>query len=325
MRDHGGNIDDAIAAFGGKPASWIDLSTGINRRPYPIPPLTADAWTDLPTRAQQARLSEVAARVFNTRANILPVAGAQAAIQLIPRLSRPGKAKVLAPTYNEHAGSLSLAGWQVTNVDRLADLAGADLAVVVNPNNPDGRCHSVQDLLALAETVTRLVVDESFMDATPYLSIAPHAGQAGLLLMRSFGKFYGLAGLRLGFVIGPVDDIAVLEALAGPWSVSGVALAIGRATLADDAWRSRTIARLHRDAKRLDIIAAGTGWTLVGGTALFRTYETHDASKEQEDLAHRQIWSRTFSYSTTWLRLGLPGNEPEWQRLEEALCKRSPV
>lgn len=319
MRDHGGNIDEAIAGFGGPARDWIDLSTGINRQPYPVPPVPATAWTDLPTRAEQARLSAAAARAYDTTAAILPVAGAQAAIQWVPRLAAPGTAKVLAPTYNEHAAALRQAGWAVAEVDRLADLAGADLAVVVNPNNPDGRHHAVDDLLALSRSVARLVVDESFIDATPDLSLAAHAGRAGVLVLRSFGKFYGLAGLRLGCVIGPPDDLADLEALVGPWTVSGIALAIGQAALADDAWRRQTMARLARESVRLDRLADAAGWMLIGGTALFRTYQTADAAAVRARLARHRIWTRTFPYAPTWLRLGLPGTEHEWQRLAAAL------
>lgn len=324
MRDHGGNIDDAIAAHGGDAARWIDLSTGINRQPYPIPPIEAGAWTDLPTSAARARLCAVAARAYDTTAAIMPVAGAQAAIQLIPRLTLPGKARVLAPTYNEHAAALRLMGWDVAEVDHLGDLAGADLAVIVNPNNPDGRSFASRDLLDVADRVTKLVVDESFAEPEPDLSLASHAARGGLLVLRSFGKFYGLAGLRLGFVIGAADDLAALDAMAGPWSVSGVALAIGQTALADDAWRSQTIARLDSETLRLDQITGGAGWTLVGGTALFRTYLTADAVEARNSLARHHIWSRIFPYSKTWVRLGLPGNDAEWQRLEAALSDRPP-
>ena len=136
MRDHGGNIDWAIKTYGGAAADWIDLSTGINRVPYPLPPLPAGAWTMLPTRDALAALIGTARQAYGGAAAILPVAGAQAAIQMIPRLGAPGIARVLAPTYNEHAACLRAAGWAVEEVADLSDLQGADLAVVVNPNNP---------------------------------------------------------------------------------------------------------------------------------------------------------------------------------------------
>lgn len=316
-RDHGGNLDAAQARFG--PGDWIDLSTGINRVPYPLPALPEAVWRDLPTRARLAALERSAARAFGTTAAVVPLAGAQAAIQLLPRLGVPGLARVLAPTYNEHAAALRAAGWRVEEGDSLAALEGADLAVVVNPNNPDGRCFEPAALLALAGRVGRLIVDESFVEGTPALSLCPQAGQAGLLILRSFGKFYGLAGVRLGFVIGAAADLAPLRELAGPWPVSGAAIEIGGAALADVPWQASTRARLRTDALRMDQLAAEAGWVLVGGTDLFRLYDTPDAAQAQAQLARAKIWSRLFPYSTRWLRLGLPGSEAEWSRLEAAL------
>jgi cobalamin biosynthesis protein CobC len=319
MRDHGGNLDQAIARFGHPAEDWIDLSTGINRCPYPVPTLPPHAWNALPTQSDMQSLIAAAAGCYGTRATIAPLAGAQAAIQLIPRLGPPGKARVLAPTYNEHAAALRSAGWSVEEVPALDGLAGADLAVVVNPNNPDGRNYNPETLLNLAGKVGRLVVDESFADPAPDLSLAPHAGQPGLFLLRSFGKFYGLAGLRLGFVIGNAGEIAALADMAGPWPVSGAAIAIGRAALADRVWGENTTARLIGEARRLDRLAEGTGWTLVGGTPLFRLYDTGDAATAQNRLAGEAIWSRSFPWSKGFLRLGLPGGEAEWARLERAL------
>ena len=319
MRDHGGNIDWAINHFGGKPEAWIDLSTGINRCPYPVPAIAPGAWCGLPTQSSLDALHEVARTAYATRAPILATAGAQAAIQAFPRLSPPGRARVLAPTYNEHAGSLRACGWQVTDVRDLSALAGADLAVVVNPNNPDGERHDPAALLALAGRVGRLVVDESFADPYPELSLARAVGQPGLLVLRSFGKFYGLAGVRLGFVLGGDDDLATMATHQGPWAVSGPAIAIGTAALADIGWATRTRDRLARDAARLDQLAEATSWRLVGGSNLFRLYDMDDAHDAQNRLAQAQIWTRSFPWSKRWLRLGIPGKQPEWDRLASAL------
>ena len=314
MRDHGGNLDEARAAWG--QGDWIDLSTGINRQPYPLPSLPPEAWTDLPAASAQAALLGAAATAFGTAAPGLAVAGAQAAIQMIPLLGTPGLARVLAPTYNEHAACLRQAGWRVEEVGRLEALSGADLAIVVNPNNPDGRHHRGETLRRLS--VGMLVVDESFADPAPGESLVAEASDR-LLVLRSFGKFWGLAGLRLGFVYAGGDVIRRLSALAGPWPVSGPALEVGRIALGDRDWRERTIRRLSGEAARLDRLARGAGWTLAGGTHLFRLYETPDARQAQAALAQHHVWTRRFPYSDTWLRLGLPGNEGEWQRLEAAL------
>ncbi len=316
MRDHGGNIDAAIKRFGGH--DWIDLSTGINRVPYPVPAIPIRDWTMLPTRAAKSAALAAARVAYQTQAPMLATAGAQAAIQMIPHLTPPGRARVLGPTYNEHAAALSAAGWQVQQVTRFEQLAGADLAIVVNPNNPDGQSFTTADLQVLAQE-TRLVVDESFGDPRPDLSLAPTAGAPGLIILRSFGKFYGLAGLRLGFVIGCADDIARLTEMAGPWPVNGAALRISTQALTDRAWSEATILRLRVETAKADALAKAAGWTTIGGTELFRLYETPDAEAAQEQLARHQIWSRIFPYSDRWLRLGLPGEDTEWERLANAL------
>ena len=320
MLEHGGNLDLALQRFGGRLHDWIDLSTGINRQPYPLPKLDPRHWGALPSRADLESLHDAAREAYGTHAPILALAGAQAAIQLLPRLSSPGRARIVAPSYNEYAAVLRAAGWDVAEVADLAALAGADLAIVVNPNNPDGRRHDPHELLALSSRVGRLVVDESFVDSAPELSLAAEAGESGLLILRSFGKFYGLAGVRLGFALGSGPDIAALSALAGPWPVSGVAIAVGRCALRDRGWAAATSARLVREAQRLDDLIQAQGWALVGGTALFRLYDTGDAMAAQERLATAQIWSRVFTGRPGWLRLGLPGDETEWARLAAALA-----
>jgi len=321
MRDHGGNLDGAITRHGGAAADWIDLSTGINRVPYPLPPLPPEVWTMLPTRAATEALIAAAARHYGCDAPVAVTAGAQAAIQMLPGLAGgAGLARVVSPTYNEHAAVLRQAGWRVEEVARPADLAGADLGIVVNPNNPDGACWPPGHLRALAGRVGRLVVDESFGDVAPALSMLPEAGRAGLLVLRSFGKFWGLAGARLGLVYGSAADVAVLVALAGPWPVSGAGLEIGRVAFGDLAWAAATRARLEAEVARIDALATGgAGWQVVGGTALFRLYRTPDAAGAQGRLAQARIWSRRFPWHDTWLRLGLPGTEAEWARLAGAL------
>jgi cobalamin biosynthetic protein CobC len=321
MREHGGNLDLARQRFGGRAEDWIDLSTGINRVPYPVGEINAHYWNALPSRSEIDALHQAAQHAYRTSAALVAIGGAQAAIQLLPQLAPPGRARILAPTYNEYAGILSAAGWDVREVGELAALAGADLAVIVNPNNPDGRRFAPKDLLALLPRVGRLIMDESFSDAVPQLSLAPEADRPGLLILRSFGKFYGLAGLRLGFATGNAGDVARLAALSGPWPVSGAAIAIGCRALRDDAWAGATSARLARDCVRLDDMARAQGWRLAGGTPLFRLYETADALAAQEKLARCQIWSRVFAQKPTWLRLGLPGSEAEWTRLAKVLAR----
>lgn len=324
MRDHGGDLDRAMARFGA--GRWLDLSTGINPRPYPLPRLPRRAWTALPTSSEIAALEATAREAYGAGVAPVALAGAQAAIQLVPRLRPPGRACVLGPTYNEHAGALAAQGWQVRETGDLDGLHGADLAIVVNPNNPDGRRRTMASLLELSRRVGLLVVDESFVDAEPELSLAAalDARTDNLVLLRSFGKFYGLAGLRLGFALTGDRLAADLRRLAGPWAVSGPAIAAGRTALADPAWRAATIRRLEAEAARLDGLAERAGWTLVGGTPLFRTYATPDARAAQRHLAQAHVWSRIFPYSPAWIRLGLPGSDADWARLEGALGQAAP-
>lgn len=325
MRDHGGDLDRARMIYGAQ--DWIDLSTGINRVPYPVPPLAARDWTDLPHAADLAALEQVATEIYRATGPVIAVSGAQAAIQLMPRLAAAGRASVLTPSYNEHAASLRAQGWHVTPAPDLDAMAGADLAVVVNPNNPDGRVWSPATLADLSSKVGLLVVDESFADPMPDQSLAPmlHDLGARVLVMRSFGKFYGLAGLRLGFLLTGCADMADrVRALSGPWAVSGPAITIGRAGLVDHEWQRNTTDRLARDSARLASLGRNiAGWPITGRTALFCTFDTPNATTAQDHLARAGIWTRRFPYSDTWLRLGLPGSDAEWRRLENALYAAS--
>ena len=316
-REHGGNLGDAIRRFGGAPSDWLDLSTGINPVAWPLPRLPAELWTRLPDRDAMRRLEGAARAAWAVpdAAVIVVAPGASALIRLMPRLAQPAKVAIPGPTYNEHAAAFADEGWDVTEQPG----PGVTAAAIVNPNNPDGRRWSSAELMLLAEALDLLVVDESFMDPTPALSLIPECGADNLVVLRSFGKFYGLAGLRLGFAVtGPVTAARVRD-LLGPWPVSGPALQIGAHALSDYGWSARTIARLAGDADRLRDLAVRAGWVSVGGTALFQTFETGDGAAAQARLAEHRIWSRAFAYAPGWLRLGLPGGEAAWDRLERAL------
>ncbi|MGR3416576.1 threonine-phosphate decarboxylase CobD [Paracoccus sp. (in: a-proteobacteria)] len=316
-RDHGGDIDRAARRFG--TGDWLDLSTGINRRPWPVGALPDHVWRALPTAAARDRLIGVAAgRLGCDPSRVLPVAGASAAIQLLPRLLPRGRASVLAPSYNEHAASLRAAGWTVDEVKDPQDMAGADLAVLVNPNNPDGREWRPQTLGRLAGRVGHLLVDESFADPRPDLSLAATCPD-NTLILRSFGKFWGLAGLRLGFVIAAPAILSRIAEESGPWPVNGPALEIGARAMADRDWAEDAILYHSEASLHLDHVAQRAGWQPLGGTHLFRLYDTPDAGQARDGLAHARIWTRRFPYSRHWLRLGIPGSAAEWDRLQDAL------
>jgi cobalamin biosynthetic protein CobC len=308
--DHGGGIDAAVARWGGPRSAWIDLSTGINPQPYPLPPLPPEAWTALPDVAAEAALCAAARRFWHVPAGVGLVAapGTSALIARLPALAPPARVRIPGPTYNEHARAFTAQGWTV------AEDAAAEALVLVHPNNPDGRLWHGADADA-----PFLIIDESFADVAPDSSLVARAARPGTIVLKGLGKFWGLAGLRLGFAIGDPALVARLASLLGPWPVSGPALSIGTAALGDPAWAEATRARLDRDATRLDALLGKAGAQIVGGTSLYRLAQTPDATAWQEALARRQIWTRRFPYSATWLRFGLPADETQWTRLTQAL------
>jgi len=323
---HGGDIGAARKLFPGAPEPFLDLSTGINPNPYPIPALPPSAFTELPQPEALVALDKTAARAYGapSPAHVAAVPGSQAAMSLIAGLLPPAHAAILGPTYAEHARAAALAGHEVIETGDLASLEGAALAVVVNPNNPDGRILGRSTLLALADRLSRrggmLVVDEAFMDVDRDAeSVASEVGRGGLIVLRSFGKLYGLPGLRLSFAVGEPETIARLAATLGPWPVSGAALEIGRKALADTAWKEAACASLEAAARRLDHLLEGAGLSVVGGTALFRLVEISTAAKLYRDLGRQGILVRSFQHTPNWLRFGLPGGEADWQRLAAAL------
>ena len=306
-RDHGGGIDAARAEYGGEREDWLDLSTGINPVPYPIPAIEPDAWNALPDHTAIKALEEAAQEFWNVPdgAAILAAPGASSLIARIPYLAEIGKVRVESRSYNEHEAAFRGIGWDVSDDD-------ASARVIVSPNNPTGAYWEGDDKSPL------LIIDESFCDLAPHKSRIDLATNSGTVILKSFGKFWGLAGLRLGFAIGDPALIANLASALGPWPVSGPALRIGLAALNDPDWAVQTRNRLATDAARLDALMRAKGAKVQGGTDLFRLYRVEDAADWQSRLARHQIWSRIFPYSKTWLRLGLPALE-RWDQLEAAL------
>lgn len=315
--DHGGGIDAAAARWGGDRSAWLDLSTGLNPVAYPLPAVPAAAWTTLPDRDASDALEASARRFWNVpdAAAVLAAPGASALIARLPSLIPAGRVRIAEPTYNEHRRAFVASGWQVVTDQIVTDKADAavDAAVIVHPNNPDGRMFDLPD-------ASLTLVDESFCDVCPEASHIASAARPGVIILKSMGKFWGLAGLRLGFAMGDPALIERLAASLGPWPVSGPALAIGTAALHDAAWAQATRDRLGQESARLDRLMEAAGAGIAGGCTLFRLYAVEDAVKWQERLARHQIWSRIFPYSRTWLRLGLPGTEDGWARLERALA-----
>lgn len=323
MLEHGGGLRAAARVWGTPLERWLDLSTGINPQPYPVPPLGVGDWARLPE--PEDGLEAAAAACYGTRA-VLPVAGSQPAIQALPRLFEPGRRVLLAaPTYAEHGQAWSRARHELLArpPERIEDaLDAADVVVLVQPNNPTGQHFGPARLAAWLEALqargATLVVDEAFADAEPAGSLAHRAGEPGLVLLRSLGKFFGLAGARVGCVLA---EPALRDRLAeelGPWAVSGPARAVARAALADRAWQAATRARLAADSARLARLLADAGLPPAGGTTLFQWVPTPRAEALQRALAERAILVRCFA-EPPGLRFGLPGREADWVRLARAL------
>lgn len=310
---------------------WLDLSTGINPRPWPIPDTLPDTlWQRLPSHADQDALMTAARRAYSLPAGVEITAapGTQALIQWLAHLAAPGAVAIVGPTYSEHADAWRSADHEVialTTLDHLSD--HARYVVIVNPNNPDGRLVDHATLAGVAELLRErggwLVIDEAFADLDPVCSAVALCRDLPVVILRSFGKFYGLAGLRLGFAIGPSAMIERVAQALGPWPCSGPALMIGRAALLDQEWADRTRERLKSHAGRLDNVLGATGFTIVGGTALFRLVRHCDAVPIHAALARQHIWCRSFEWAEDLLRFGLPGDDAAFGRLAAALtlCK----
>ncbi|MGE0282652.1 MAG: threonine-phosphate decarboxylase CobD [Rhizobiaceae bacterium] len=324
--EHGGSLGAARALFPDAPQPFVDLSTGINPHAYPLLDLPASALTRLPEPSRLAELMAVAARTYRAPSlrNVVAAPGTQILLPRVASLVKPGRALVLGPTYQEHARAAAIAGHDVAEVSRFEELEQADLAILVNPNNPDGRVIERADLLALLGTLAKrgglLVVDEAFMDVGPRAeSVASDVEQGGLVVLRSFGKFFGLAGVRLGFALAAAPLAKRLDRELGPWAVAGPALEYGLQALADVRWQDAMRLRLADEAARLDALFARSGQRVSGGTSLFRHFRLDCAQQLYRSLGEQGIFLRAFGDRPTELRCGLPANETEWRRLGAAL------
>jgi cobalamin biosynthetic protein CobC len=327
LRIHGGRIDLAAVLYPSAPKPWIDLSTGINPVPWPVPPIALARYQHLPLASDIAATVTAAATAYGRPANavILPVPGSELAIRLLPRMGATGPVGIVAPTYSSHATAWRDAGCDVHELATLPDSGRHDLktVIVVNPNNPDGRVMGLGELLAFAQTWTangrRLIVDEAFADVQPDISMLtlPEL-PAGTIVLRSLGKFFGLAGLRVGFVTATEPDATAWRRLLGDWPVSGPACEIATSALRDTAWIAETRRRLAVQSKRLDDTLGHAGLKLLGGTDLFRLFEWSDESDLVDRFARAGILVRGFPGISRRYRFGLPADEAAWRRLEAA-------
>jgi cobalamin biosynthetic protein CobC len=312
---HGGDLGEVMQRFPSAPRPWIDLSTGINAVPYPVPVLPDSAWSRLPSRTADEALQDAAADRYGVAdpRTIVSAPGTQALLQLLPRLVPKSRVAILGPTYEEHQLCWARQGHEVRVVHTLED---SDVVVVVNPNNPTGRLIPPADLAAIKGL---LVVDEAFIDFLPReMSLAGDRPERAILL-RSFGKTYGLPGVRLGFAIANRAFASRLRAELGPWAVSGPALEIGRRALRDGAWLRAARERLVADTARLDGLLRQAGFELLGGTLLFRLVRHPSAAIFLQRLGQNGIHVRAFAHAPDQLRFGLPGDDEAFRRLAAAL------
>ncbi|TAN50733.1 MAG: threonine-phosphate decarboxylase [Methylococcaceae bacterium] len=328
LLEHGGRLRLAARAGGIALEHWLDLSTGLNPNGWPVPMPPEDVWRRLPESDDGL---PAAATAYYGTPHLLAVSGSQAAIQSLPALRPAGRIGLVTPTYAEHGAAWRAAGHQVLPLhpaDIDDALAALDVLLLVHPNNPTGLCYPTEQLRAWHHKLARrggwLVLDEAFMDATPEHSLISECGEAGLIVLRSVGKFFGLAGIRLGFVAAWPALLATLEQRLGPWAVAHPARWAGSLALADQGWQAAMRQDLPQAGTRLAKLLTSVGLPPAGGTALFQYVQTADAATWQRALQQQAVLVRLFAEPAA-LRFGLPGSEVEWQRLAAALRAVQPA
>ena len=322
---HGGALSEAIAKHGGTASEWLDLSTGISPFSLPLPEIPADSWRRLPEQSEVRRVCELAMRHYGGSVVPIAVPGTQAAIQLLPFLTpNASEVAIVSPTYGEYQQAYRRMDMEVDPIGALdgATDTRASVAVLANPNNPDGRETPRDDIFGFvrAQRHRLVIIDEAFADMRQDLTMVGAAGmEPNLMVMRSFGKFFGLAGLRLGFVFAEAELAKVLSDRLGPWAVSGPALAIA-------AHAFSRIDLINELRNKLDKAHAMTRSALkmanvpvVGETALFFYCEVGDGAAVRDLLASHKLLVRAFDHSPSRIRVGLVPDELSAVRLRETL------
>ncbi len=322
MLEHGGQLRAAAARYGIPLERWLDLSTGINPNGWPVPVIPGEIWQRLPQDDDEL---QAAAQAYYGTPQLLAVAGSQAAIQSLPMLRPPTRVALIAPSYAEHAHAWQRHGHQVagmTAAEMLQAAASVRVAVIVNPNNPTGELFTRDELLHLHAKLAAnggwLVVDEAFMDATPGHSLTPFCPRPGLIVLRSLGKFFGLAGARVGFVLAEEAVLRPLAELLGPWPIAAPSRHTAMLALRDTAWQEAALQALPPAAQRLANLLDAHGLKPGGGSNLFQWVRCANAAGIHEQLARQGVLVRLFDAPAS-LRFGLPRDEAQWARLAEAL------
>ncbi len=325
LRVHGGQVDVAEALYRLAPRPFLDLSTGINPQGYPLPQIDPALWQRLPLKRELDGLRDSAWAFYGAPAgtDLAVVPGTELAIRLLPHLLKAGRVGILGPTYGSHASAWDAAGATVVPLGALSAMPPMlDAIVVVNPNNPDGQRLAPELLLTCARQLSKsagfLIVDEAFAEVTPELSLLglPQL-PANVVVLRSLGKFFGLAGVRAGFVAAGPDIIRRLNDLLGDWPIGGPAALVATLALRDSAWIATTKGRLAADRARLDRLLEKHGLAHLGGTDLFRL--VRGPTGLDSHLGRQGILVRGFDIMPGCFRFGLPGTNAEFSRLADAL------
>lgn len=321
MLEHGGHLINAAEKYNVPIQQWIDLSTGINPNGWPVPEIPAECWQRLPETDDE--LIKVARQYYQCK-SILPVAGSQAAIQTLPLLRSQSKVGVLYPAYTEHAYNWKKAGHEIIEltVEKIeSHIPRLDVLVIINPNNPTGQRFSKEQLLLWHDGLNKhngwLIIDEAFIDTTPEQSLSSHPTANGVIILRSLGKFFGLAGIRCGFVIAPNELLNALNESMGPWTISHPGRYIATQALVDEEWQNQMRNELTKQSNRLALLLTKNGLKPDGQTSLFQWIEHPHAQQIHESLAHQGILTRLFKQSS--LRFGLPKKEQQWLFLAKTL------
>ncbi len=319
---HGGHLRAAAARYAIPLAEWLDLSTGINPNGWPAPALPPTVWNRLPEEEDGL---EAAARDYYRADSLLAVAGSQAAIQLLPKLREPGRVAIIHPGYREHYRAWQRACHAVSPIsaDEIEPVSErVEHMLLIHPNNPGGECFTREQLLRCHARLRQrdgwLVVDEAFIDCAPEHSLAPFSDRPGLIVLRSLGKFFGLAGARVGFVCAQAAILKALKSELGPWPIAAPSRHVATLALRDNDWQQAARAALPSAGERLRELLSRHGLVPNGGGCLFQWVETERAGELHEQLARRAILTRLFDAPAS-LRFGLPGDESGWRHLDEAL------
>jgi cobalamin biosynthetic protein CobC len=324
LLEHGGRLRQAAYSYGIPLQDWLDLSTGINPNGWPVPEIPGSCWLRLPEDDDELL---PAAQAYYKNTSLIAVAGSQAAIQILPQLRPISRVGVLHPAYAEHAASWKKSGHYVRIVDESSietQLNQLDVLILVNPNNPTGKLWPPDMLLAWHARLSRrggwLIVDEAFIDSMPDFSLAPLPNKPGLIVLRSLGKFFGLAGIRCGFLLTEHPLLETVAERLGPWTISNASRYIATKALQDFSRQQQAILDLKRQGQRLRELLNQSDWKVAGGTDLFQWIETAAATELHDSLARQGILTRLFPDPSS-IRIGLPKQELEWERLAKALSE----